>query len=143
MEIHFADKAYRKRALWLLAGMVVLCGALLWQFQAWLDHLAQQLGSSSPATVRTWLRWLFAGLGIALATPAFGLGLSLRQMALASRLEGRFPPARWRTWRDVRVLRDAAALSWARRVEIAGLAALALAGVLVAWAAWVWWHYQG
>ena len=143
MEIHVADKAYRKRAVWVLAAMLVLCGALLWQLQAWLNHVTQELGSSSPATVRTWLRWLLAGLGLALATPAVGLGLTLRQMALASRVEGRFPPARWRTLRDVRILRDADALLWARRVQVASAAMLTLAAVLVGWALWAWWHYQG
>lgn len=143
MEIHVADKAYRKRAVWVLAAMLVLCGALLWQLQTWLNHVTQELGSSSPATVRTWLRWLLAGLGLALATPAVGLGLTLRQMALASRVEGRFPPARWRTLRDVRILRDADALFWARRVQIASTAMLTLAAVLVGWALWAWWHYQG
>ena len=31
MEIHHADKAYRKRSLWLLAGIILMCGVLLWQ----------------------------------------------------------------------------------------------------------------
>ncbi|GAB3094677.1 hypothetical protein [Lysobacter terrae] len=143
MEIHVADKAYRKRAVWVLAAMLVLCGALLWQLQVWLNHVTYELGSSNPQTVRTWLRWLLAGLGLALATPAVGLGLTLRQMASASRVEGRFPPARWRTLRDVRILRDADALHWARRVEIASTAMLVLAGLLIGWALWAWWHYQG
>ena len=143
MEIHVADKAYRKRAVWVLAAMLVLCGALLWQLQAWLNHVTHELGSSSPQTVRTWLRWLLAGLGLALATPAVGLGLTLRQMARASRVEGRFPPARWRTLRDVRILRDADALPWTRRVEIASTAMLVLAGLLIGWASWAWWHFQG
>ncbi|GAB3356472.1 hypothetical protein [Lysobacter tyrosinilyticus] len=143
MELHPADKAYRKRAMWLLAGIVLMCGVLLWQLQAWLSHLTVQLGGSDPSTVRFWVRLLLCGLGIALAIPAVGLGLSLRQLGQVSRSEGRFPPAQWKTWRDVRVLRDAPGQTWARRVEAAGTAALALAGLLVGWAAWAWWHFSG
>lgn len=141
MEIHHADKAYRTRSLWLLAGIVLLCGVLLWQLQTWLDGLTAELASSDPDTVRHWIRMLLIGLGVALAIPAIGLGLTLRQLGLAARLEGRFPPARWKTFRDVRVLRDAAALKWARRVEVAGTVALALAGLLIGWAVWAWWRF--
>lgn len=141
MEIHRADKAYRKRALWLLAGVALMCVALLWQLQVWLDQLSVQLGNSDPDTVRAWIRLLLCGMSVALAIPAIGLGLTLRQLGYASRLEGRFPPTQWKTFRDVRVLRDAAGLTWARRVAAAGTAVLALAGLLVAWAAWAWWHF--
>lgn len=141
MEIHRADKAYRKRALWLLAGVVLMCGSLLWQLQSWLDQLSVQLGDSDPDTVRAWIRLLLCGMGVALAIPAIGLGRTLRQLGYASRLEGRFPPTQWKTFRDVRVLRDAAGLAWARRVTAAGTAALTLAGLLFAWAAWAWWHF--
>lgn len=142
MEIHHADRAYRKRALWLLAGIVLLCGLLLWQLQVWLNHLTVQLGNSDPDTVRFWVRLLLCGLGIALAIPAIGLGLTLRQLGFAARLEGRFPPTQWKTWRDVRVLRDTHGLAWARRVEAAGTAALALAGLLIGWSAWAWWQFS-
>ena len=142
MEIHHADKAYRKRALWLLAGIVLMCGVLLWQLQAWLNHLSLELSNSDPDAVRSWIRLLLCSLGVALAVPAIGLGLTLRQMGYAARIEGRYPPAQWKTFRDVRVLRDAASLAWARRVEGAGTAALVLAGLLIGWSAWVWWHFS-
>ncbi len=141
MEIHHADKAYRKRALWLLAGIVLMCGVLLWQLQTWLDQLTVQLGGRDPDTVRTWVRLLLCVLGVALAIPAIGLGLTLRQMGYLARLEGRFPPAQWKTLRDVRVLRDAAGLAWAKRIEAAGVAALALAGLLIGWSIWAWWRF--
>lgn len=141
MEIHHADKAYRKRTLWLLAGIVLMCGVLLWQLQTWLHALTSQVGSGDPDTVRHWLRLLLAGLGLALALPAVGLGLTLRQLGLASRLQGRFPPEQWKTLRDVRVLRDAPALVWSKRVETAGTIALALAGLLIGWAIWAWWRF--
>jgi hypothetical protein len=141
MEIHYADKAYRKRSLWLLAGIVLMCGVLLWQLQLWIAHLDAQFGNSDPATIRSWLRWLLSGLGVTLAMPAIGLGLTLRRMGFASRVEGRFPPKQWKTLRDVRILRDAAGLSWARRVEAAGTAMLALGGLLIGWSLWAWWHF--
>lgn len=143
MEIHRADTAYRKRTLWLLAAIALMCGVLLWQLQVWLANITQQLGNSDPETVRFWVRSLLFGLGVAMAIPATGLGLTLRKMGYVSRIEGRFPPAEWKTVRDVRVLRDAAGLSWARRVEVAGAALLLLAGVLVVWAAGAWWYFRG
>ena len=138
MEIHRADKAYRTRAAWLLAGVALLCAVLLWQLDIWLDRVTTGLGASDPDTVRYWLRWLLAGLGVALAVPAAALGTSLRRLALESRLQGRFPPRNWKTWRDVRVLREAPALRWARRVDAAGIAALGVAVLFVAWAVTAW-----
>lgn len=141
MEIHRADKAYRTRSLWLLAVIVLMCAALLWQLNAWLQQLAGELGSQDPDVVRRWVRILFASLGVGLAIPAAGLGITLRQLAHASRLQGRFPPREWKTLRDVRVLRDAAALAWARRVEVGGTAAIVLSAALIVWAAWAWWRF--
>ena len=141
MEIHHADKAYRIRTMLLLAGTAVLCLILLWQLNLWLGKLNNELMTSDPDTVRRWLRALLAALGIGLAVPAAALGVSLRKLALASRIEGRFPPREWKTLRDVRVLRDAPALLWARRVELAGTSALALALVLVGWAALAFWWF--
>lgn len=141
MEIHHADKAYRKRSLWLLAGIVLMCGVLLWELHSWLQEFTAGLGSEDPDTVRHWLRVLLAAFGVGLAVPAIGLGMTLRQLGYASRLQGRFPPAEWKTVKDVRVLRDAPALAWARRVEAAGTAALVLAGLLIGWALWAWWTF--
>jgi hypothetical protein len=138
VEIHRADKAYRTRTLLLLGATAVLCAVLLWQLHAWLGTLSRDLAASDPDTVRYWLRMLLAGLGVGLALPALVLGLGLRRVALESRIEGRFPPRGWKTLRDVRVLRDAAALAWARRTELAGSAAIALALALLAWAGWAW-----
>lgn len=141
MEIHRADKAYRNRSALLLAGVTVLCLALLWQLDLWLGRVNAELLGSDPDTVRRWLRALLGGLGVALAVPAAALGLSLRRFALACRIEGRFPPRDWKTWRDVRVLRDAPALAWSRRVEHAATAALVVAALLLLWAAIAWWRF--
>jgi len=141
VEIHHADKAYRTRSLWLLAAIVVMCAVLLWQLQSWLDSLATQLDGRDPRTVREWVRLLLAGLGFALAIPAIGLSVSLRRLAQAARGEQRFPPAGLKTMRDVRVLRGPAALSWSRRVQAGSSAAMVLAVLFLAWAAWAWWHF--
>ena len=141
MEIHRADKAYRNRSAVLLVCVAVLCAALLWQLQLWLGRVNSELAGSDADTIRRWLRALLAGLGLALAVPAAALGLNLRRFALASRIEGRFPPREWKTWRDVRVLRDAPALAWARRVERFAMAMLALAAIFVFWAAIAWWRF--
>lgn len=141
MEIHRADPSYRNRTLLLLAFTVLLCAVLLLLLEAWLGRIDGQLANSDPDTVRRWLRGLLAILGVGLAVPAALLGAGLRRLGLASRIEGRFPPQAWKTLRDVRVLRDAAARRWARRVERAGLVALTLAGSLLLWAAWAWWRF--
>jgi hypothetical protein len=141
VEIHRADKAYRNRTLLLLAVTAALCAVLLWQLHAWLGTVAQDLAASDPDTVRYWLRILLAALGVGLALPALVLGLGLRRVALESRIEGRFPPRGWKTLRDVRVLRDAPALAWARRTELAGGVAIALSAILLAWAGWAWFRF--
>src|SRR5881392_2345729 len=110
MEIHYADKAYRTRTLLLLGLTALFCGVLLLLLDGWLRQVNAQLAHSDPDTVRRWLRGLFAGLGLALAIPAALLGMGLRRLGLAGRIQGRFPPQDWKTLRDVRVLRDAAAL---------------------------------
>lgn len=141
MEIHQADKAYRTRALLLFAAIAVLCAVLLWQLDLWLDKVTSELGASDPQTVQRWLRALLTGLGIAFAVPAALLGINLRKLALESRVQGRFPPREWKTLRDVRVLRDAPALLWSRRVAMGGTAALCLAALFAAWAALAWWRF--
>jgi hypothetical protein len=141
VEIHRADKAYRNRTLLLLAVTAALCAVLLWQLHSWLGTVALDLAASDPDTVRYWLRILLAALGVGLALPALVLGLGLRRVALESRIEGRFPPRRWKTLRDVRVLRDAPALAWARRTELAGSVAIALSVVLLAWAGGAWFRF--
>lgn len=141
MEIHRADKAYRNRTLLLLGLTVLLCGVLLLLLDGWLGLINAQLAHSDPDTVRRWLRALLAGLGITLAVPAGLLGIGLRRLGFSARIEGRFPPHDWKTLRDVLVLRDAAALRWARRTEACGLAAMGLAAALVAWAGWAWWRF--
>ncbi|MCC8361504.1 hypothetical protein LK996_00180 [Lysobacter sp. A6] len=142
MEIHRADRSYRNRSALLLAVVVVLCAALLWQLQVWLGSLSTALAGSDAVTLARWLRILFVALGIGLAVPAAALGVSLRRLAHSSRIEGRFPPRALKTWRDVRVLRDRPALEWARRVEIAANVALLLSAVLFAWSAWAWWRFS-
>ena len=141
MEIHHADKAYRNRSALLLACVVLLCMVLLWQLHLWLGRVSTELMASEPGTVRHWLRLLLTGLGLALAVPAAALGNSLRHFALASRIEGRFPPRNWKTWRDVRVLRDAPALAWAKRVERFAAVMLCVAAALALWAAIAWWRF--
>jgi hypothetical protein len=141
VEIHRADRSYRNRSLLLLAFTALLCVVLLLLLDGWLRTVQAHLGSSDPDTVRRWLRGLLSGLGIALAIPAGLLGMGLRRLGLDSRLQGRFPPSDWKTLRDVRVLRDRQALNWARRTELAGTSALALAIVLLLWAGWAFWRF--
>lgn len=142
MEIHYADKGYRRRSFWILAGVLILLMVLLWELNAWMQGLATHLSAADPDTARRWLKALLAALGLALSAPAAALGVSLHRLARASRLEGRFPPREFKTLRDVRVLRDAPALRWTRRVEVSGTAALLLASALAGWALWALWYFR-
>jgi hypothetical protein len=142
MEIHYADKGYRRRSIWALLGVLTLLTVLLWELNAWLQGLAPQLSGADPDAAKRWLRALLAALGLALSAPAAALGVSLHRLGHVSRLQGRFPPREFKTLRDVRVLRDAPALRWARRVETSGTAALLLAGALAVWALWVLWYFR-
>ena len=117
MELHRADPAYRTRTLLLLALTVLACSVFLLLLHAWLDRVSAELLSSDPETLRNWLRGLLAGLGMALAVPALIVGTTLRRLAAQSRDEGRFPPADWKTIRDVRVLRGDNALRWSTRTR--------------------------
>ena len=142
MDIHRVDRTYRNRTLLLLTFIALLCVVALLLLVAWLGRVDQQLAGSDPQTVQRWLRGLLVVLGLALAVPAGLLGRGLRQLGLQSRIEGRFPPNDWKTLRDVRVLRDASALRWARRTELLGFVALALSALLVSWAIWAWWRFS-
>lgn len=142
MEIHHAENGYRRRSLWALLGVLTLLVVLLWQLNAWLQSVATQLTVADPNAAKQWLRGLLAALGIGLAVPAIALGLSLHRLGRASRLQGRFPPREFKTLRDVRVLRDAPALRWARRVELAGTVAFAMGGLLAGWALWALWYFR-
>lgn len=142
MEIHYVDKGYRRRSLLVLLGVLALLAALLWQLNAWLQGVIAQLSGADPGAAKQWLRGLLAALGIGLAAPAMALGLSLHRLGRTSRLQGRFPPREFKTLRDVRVLRDAPALRWARRVEVSGTIAFAMAGLLAGWALWVLWYFR-
>jgi hypothetical protein len=142
MEIHPAEKGYRRRSLLALLGVLMLLVFLLLQLNAWLEGVTAQLSVTDPNGAKQWLRGLLAALGIGLAVPAVALGLSLHRLGRASRLQGRFPPREFKTWRDVRVLRDAPALLWARRVELSGSVAFAIAGLLAGWALWALWYFR-
>jgi hypothetical protein len=141
MDIHRADPAYRTRTLLLLALTVLACTIFLLLLQAWLQRVTSQLMASDPETLRRWLRGLLAGLALLLAIPAMLIGANLQRLGKLSALEQRFPPASWKTLRDVHVIRGDGALRWAARTRTLGLASLAFGGVLVAWALWVAWRF--
>ncbi|MCM2338287.1 MAG: hypothetical protein NDI59_06235, partial [Lysobacter sp.] len=60
MEIHHADKGYRRRSAWTLIGVLLLLAILLWHLNAWLQGLDVQLSNSDPASAKHWLRALMA-----------------------------------------------------------------------------------
>jgi hypothetical protein len=140
MEIHRADPAYRRRSLWLLLAIAAGCALALWQLHGWLQNLQAHIAGADPIEARRWLRRALAGLALAPAAPLWLWGAGLRRLGRAAAAQGRFPPCDWKTYRDVRVLRDAAAEAWARRSERLGRLAQRAALACVAAALAVgWW----
>src|SRR5262245_20232651 len=115
MEIHRADLAYRRRSLWLLSTIVCLCAIGLWLLHDWLQAVQAQIALAEPAQARRWLRWAIAGLLFAPVIPLWLWGRGMRRLGRAAFEENRFPPRAWKTYRDVRVLRERAAENWSRR----------------------------
>lgn len=140
MEIHRADLAYRRRSLWLLAALLGACAIGLWLLHGWLQTVQAHALASAPQEARRWLRGAIAAMLIMPALPSVLWGHSLRRLGRAAREEGRFPPRAWKTYRDVRVLREQAALQWSRRSERLGRIAQGAAGAFAAAAvaAWIW-----
>ncbi|ALN91869.1 hypothetical protein [Lysobacter gummosus] len=140
MEIHRADLAYRRRSLWLLSTIVGLCAVGLWQLHGWLQVVQSHVQAGDAEQARRWLRWAIAGVVFAPSLPLSLWGRSLRRLGAAAQAENRFPPREWKTYRDVRVLRDRAAQDWSRRTERMGGIALYAAGGFAAatLAAWFW-----
>lgn len=143
MELHHADKAYRRRCMAMLWLFATICAMALWWLHDWLGTVVAGFGDLPSHQQLAWLRWLIGGFGIAFALPLATLGETLRRFARAARHEQRYPPSQWRTLRTVRVLTGAVALAWAARVARAAswafTAAIAFAGL----AAWAWWRFQG
>ncbi|WP_036103128.1 hypothetical protein [Lysobacter capsici] len=137
-EIHRADLAYRRRSLWLLAATVLVCAIGLWHWHEWLTTVRDQVANSPPEHARRWLAQAIVLMLLAPVLPLFGWGRGLRRLGAAARAQGRFPPRDWKTYRDVNVLRDRAALDWSRRSERLGRLAQNAAGLLVAAALAVW-----
>jgi hypothetical protein len=140
MEIHRADLAYRRRSLWLLAALLAACAIGLWLLHGWLQAVQAHALASAPQQARRWLGGAIAAMLIVAALPSALWGRSLRRLGRAAREEGRFPPRAWKTYRDVRVLREQAALRWSRRSERLGRFAQLAAGMfaVAAVATWVW-----
>lgn len=140
MEIHRADLAYRRRSLGLLSALLCLSAVGLWQLHEWLQIVQAQASAGDPVQARRWLRWALVGLSSAPVAPLLLWGRSLLRLGTAARQEQRFPPRAWKTYRDVRVLRERAALDWSRRTERLGRwACYAAAGfALTASLAWIW-----
>ncbi|MGO1072639.1 hypothetical protein [Lysobacter sp. CA199] len=140
MDIHRADLAYRRRSLRLLLALLCLCAVGLWQLHEWLQIVQARASGGDAAQARRWLRWAIAGLLASPVVPLLLWGRSLRRLGSAARQEQRFPPRAWKTYRDVRVLRDRAAQDWSRRTERIGRVAQYGAGLfgVAALVAWVW-----
>lgn len=141
MDMHRADRAYRRRNLCLLAAAVPVLALALAGLQAWLGDVVAAFPAMQPGQRREWLRWLLAALFIGLATPLALAARMFHRFASQVRMEERLPPVRWRTWRDVRVMRGPAALAWARRARRAGQLTAVGSALLAACAAVLWWRF--
>lgn len=141
MDMHRADPAYRRRSLRALGLALAVIAVALIALQRWLADVIAALPQMAPDLRRDWLRGLFTALFAGLATPLAFASRSFHRFARSVQDEDRLPPARWRTWRDVRVLRGPVAQTWARRAHrLATLSAL-VAGALGGCAVAAWLRY--
>ncbi len=141
VEMHAADRGYRKRmGLWLVFALV-LGTCLLWWLADGLRGVAEALGDADDARKREGVRVLLSALGLAVAVCSMAVHVAIRRRVRDILAFDALPPPHWRTVRDVRVLRGAAARAWARRLGWCRDAAALSSITAIALAAWAWWHY--
>jgi len=131
IEIHRADPRLRRQALLGLLVAVAGGGLLLWWLQGWLARLAP----GHPETLGT-LLWSAVGASFLTCAVSLAAATMLWRIASATTAEGRFPPTRLSTLRDVPVRRGEAARRSAGACRALALT-IATAGVAaVAWLLW-------
>lgn len=136
--IHRADPAYRRNALLLLAGSIVLGAVLLVWLRGWLDGLYRDGGAALGLEVLPGLRLIFVALASSLILPLLALAAWLRREGDRIRAGDRYPVAGSRTLRDIPVRTGAGAEMMAGRCGKLALACLLLSAAVASWAAWAW-----
>lgn len=136
--IHRADPAYRRNALLLLGGSIVLGAVLLVWLRGWLEALYRDGGAALGLDVLPGLRLVFVALAVSLILPLLALAAWLRREGERIQAGDRYPVAGSRSLRDIPVRTGAAAATVALRCLRLAQACLLLSAAVASWAAWAW-----
>lgn len=128
-EIHPADPAQRRRALWLLLAFLLVAAVAVSMVRDHTRDLGQRIYGEERASALAEARISFRLAVGLLLIPGLGLALWIRQTAARSEAEGRFPPRAARTLRDVPVRRGR---SLQTIVRVHRILAAAILGTLIA-----------
>lgn len=139
--IHRADPAYRRNALLLLGGSIVLGTVLLVWLRGWLEALYRDGGAALGLDVLPGLRLIFVALALSLILPLLALAAWLRREGERVQAGDRYPVAGSRTLRDIPVRTGAAAATMVLRCRRLTLVCLLLSVAVASWAAWAWLRY--
>lgn len=134
--IHRADPAYRRNALLLLGGSIVLGTVLLVWLRGWLEALYRDGGAALGLDVLPGLRLIFVALALSLILPLLALAAWLRREGERVQAGDRYPVAGSRTLRDIPVRTGEQAEAMALRHRRLARACLLLAFGLALWAIW-------
>lgn len=138
-EYHRADPAYRRQMQVFLALTVVVGVGALVALHFWLRKIGSAAGQGDLFVYERWLNRLFAGLCLILAATAAGFAQWMYRIAMASKLERRWPPSSMRTSADVRIRYLTSADSLVSQLRGSALAFGVLALLLGLWAIWLLW----
>lgn len=138
-EFHRADPAYRRRMQVFLLLTIVVGALAVVGLQLWLRRLGANAQYGDLFSYQAWLHRLLGALCLVLGVAAAGFAAWLRNMALASRLERRWPPSSMRTSADVRIRYLTSADTLVTQLMAAAVALGILALALCGWAIWLFW----
>lgn len=136
MQIHRADKTYRRRLLVVLLAAAAAGTASIGALRHWLSHgLAGK--TLSPEAALWWLYVAFLALGLTLALGTAVFGAWLWRYAGRVGEARRYPLPAEAIARDTPIREGGAAQALAVRMRTAATALWALAAGLISWVTWV------
>lgn len=136
-EFHRADPGYRRRMQVFLV-IIAVAGTLgLLALHFWLRRMGASLSTGNMIGYETGLHRLLAAVCSLLGVASAGFGYWMFRIAAASKAERRWPPTLMKTSADLRIRYLTSADSLVLQLRIAASVLLALAVILIGWAAWL------